>query len=144
VANMSGPYYVYRALTPYIQPSDLADTIILGDPRTTSTHFNAIPGPSYFYWVTNAAIPATSPVVAWLTPPAGPAAGGTSVSIYGDNFTPGSTVTFGGVAATSVVLVNSSKITCVTPAHVAGSVDVRVTNTNGQFGEAIGGFNYGP
>ena len=62
-----------------------------------------------------------------VTPDHGPFAGGTPVTIAGAGFINGSTVEFDGVPATSVVVVNSTTITCVTPAHDGiGAVDVEV------------------
>ena len=50
-------------------------------------------------------------------------AGGTAVTITGTNFAAGATVTFGGTAATNVVVVNSTTITATTPAGSCGSGD---------------------
>ncbi len=72
----------------------------------------------------------------------GSSAGGTSVTIRGTGFASGATVTFGGVAATNVVVNSSTKIFCTTPAHAAGDVDVVVTNTNTASGTLSGGFTY--
>jgi hypothetical protein len=72
------------------------------------------------------------PYVASVTPSTGLAAGGLAVTLLGTGFTGATAVTFGGTAATAVVVVNPSTITCTTPAHVAGTVDTRVTTPNGQ------------
>jgi hypothetical protein len=88
-----------------------------------------------------------SPVVNSVTPNTGSTAGGTAVSISGANFFNPSTVTFGGVAATNVVVVNSTTITATTPAHAAGAVDVVVTDGGaciGATGRLPGGFTYAP
>ena len=73
------------------------------------------------------------PTITGITPFAGPTRGGTPVTIVGTGFgesgTP--TVTFGGVAATSVVRVSSTQLTAVTPAGTAGYVSVTVTPTTG-------------
>lgn len=62
-----------------------------------------------------------------LSPNFGAAAGGTAVTIHGTNFRGSPSVTFGGVAATSVVVVNRTTITCVAPALASGSInDVKV------------------
>ena len=74
----------------------------------------------------------------------GPAAGNTLVSVYGSDFVAGASVQFRGVPATSVTVVNSSRITCRTPANSSGSADVKVVNPNGQEGLLSGGFTYGP
>lgn len=71
-----------------------------------------------------------APTLSGITPPAGSAAGGTVVSLTGTNFGATATVTFDGVAASSVGVVNSTTIVAVTPAHAQGVVDVAVT-TNG-------------
>lgn len=74
-------------------------------------------------------------------PAEGVAAGGTEVTIEGQNLTGVTGVTFGGVAATSVDVVDDSTVTCVTPAHAAGAVDVVVTDNVGSATE-VGGFTY--
>jgi len=62
-----------------------------------------------------------------IDPAFGPIAGGTPVTIYGQGFRVGSTVLFGGSPATSVVVdVSGTFLTCVTPAHQSGEVDVEV------------------
>ena len=66
-------------------------------------------------------------------PNSGSTAGGTAVTITGTNFAAGATVTFGGAAATNVVVVNSTTITATTPAGSAGAVTVTVT-VSGQSG----------
>jgi hypothetical protein len=68
-----------------------------------------------------------APTIKSVVPDKGPLGGGQAVTIVGTNFTGATHVTFGTSAATSVVVVSSTKITAKTPAHVAGVVDVRVT-----------------
>ena len=48
-------------------------------------------------------------------------------------------MTFGGTAATNVVVVSSTTITATTPAGSAGAVTVTVTNSNGQSGSLANG-----
>jgi len=67
-----------------------------------------------------------APEVHALSPQSGLRAGGTAVTVYGANFLAGATVSFGGVAATSVVVTSASVITCVAPAGT-GSANVTVT-----------------
>jgi len=62
-----------------------------------------------------------------LSPAFGVLAGGASVLITGRNFVTGSTITFGGVAATGVVFVDAEHFRCVTPNHAIGYVDVVIT-----------------
>jgi hypothetical protein len=89
--------------------------------------------------------PAPPPVtVTQVNPNNGPFAGGTSVTITGTGFLAGASVTFGGNAATSVVVVNSTTITANTPAHAAGAVNVTVTNTDTTSGTLTNGYTYNP
>ena len=81
-----------------------------------------------------------NPKVGSVTPNTGHTAGGQVVNILGANFTDIATVKFGtSVAAFS--LVSSTQITAITPAHVAGVVDVSVLGPFGT-GTAIQSFTY--
>ena len=71
--------------------------------------------------------PGTAVTVTAVAPAAGSTFGGTAVTITGSGFSSGATVLVGGTAATDVVVVNSTSITAKTPAHAAGTGDVRVT-----------------
>jgi hypothetical protein len=81
------------------------------------------------------------PTVSSVSPNSGPIAGGTGVTLTGTNFAAGATVTFGGTAATNVVVVGSTSITATTSAHAAGAVTVTVT-ASGQSGSLSNGFTY--
>ena len=115
------------------------------------------PGSYYVYGITNDgvnpqvsaysggtltvnAVPVIS--VSGISPNAGALAGGTSVTISGSNFQSGATVTFDGITASSIVFVDSGTLTASTPAHAAGSVDVKVTNPDLTSDTLIGGFTY--
>lgn len=65
-----------------------------------------------------------------VSPDAGTVFGGTAVTITGSGFSLATGVTFGGVAATNVVIVSDTSITCVTPGHASGAVDVVVGNVD--------------
>ncbi|HEV2397944.1 MAG TPA: IPT/TIG domain-containing protein [Candidatus Sulfotelmatobacter sp.] len=82
------------------------------------------------------------PTVTSVSPSSGSTAGGTAVTITGTNFATGATVTFGGVAATNVVVSNSTTITATTPAGTAGAVTVTVTNPGALAGSLTSGFTY--
>jgi hypothetical protein len=77
-----------------------------------------------------------------ISPTSGRAAGGTSVKIAGTGFQSGATVTFGGNAATNVTIVSSNSITATTPPHATGTVNVTVTNPNGQSATLVSGYTY--
>ncbi|MSW63064.1 MAG: hypothetical protein F2830_05340, partial [Actinobacteria bacterium] len=57
-------------------------------------------------------------------------------------FVSGATVTVGGNACTSVVVVSATSITCTTPAGSAGAKDVVVTNSDTGAATSAGGFTY--
>ena len=82
-----------------------------------------------------------TPAISAVSPSSGPTAGGTPVTITGSGFVTGATVSIGGVAATSVIVVSATSITAVTGAHAAGPVDVAVT-TPGGTATSTGGFTY--
>jgi hypothetical protein len=82
-----------------------------------------------------------APTIGSIVPNSGPTAGGTTVVITGTNLT-GGTVTFGGLPATCTVD-SATQITCTSPAHAAGPVDVVVT-TPGGAATSAGGFTYIP
>ncbi len=74
---------------------------------------------------------AALPTVTALSLHTGPSGGGTAVTLTGTDLTGATAVKFGTTAATNVVVVNSTTITCTTPIHVAGKVDVTVTTPLG-------------
>lgn len=67
-----------------------------------------------------------TPVVTSVVPSSGSVSGGQQVTIFGEGFTGATQVEFGGSPATSVVVVDDTHITAVTPAHLSGTVDVEV------------------
>jgi hypothetical protein len=71
------------------------------------------------------------PVVTARSPTGGTTAGGTALTITGTGFESGSTVDIGGAAATGVVVVSATSITCVTPARTAGAKNITVTTPHG-------------
>ncbi|TAK77873.1 MAG: cell surface receptor IPT/TIG domain-containing protein [Dehalococcoidia bacterium] len=82
------------------------------------------------------------PTISALSPNSGTAAGGTRVTLLGSGFVSGITVSFGGVPATSVNVVNSTQITLTTPSGAVGPVAVMVTSPGGSFGGVSNGFTY--
>lgn len=68
-----------------------------------------------------------------VTPAAGPTAGGTRVTVRGDGFESGMTVSFGGEAATvESVASDGTEATLTIPAHAAGLVDLSVETPGGD------------
>lgn len=90
----------------------------------------------------------TGPSITSIVPNSDRAAGGTAITIYGHGFrylSNGSapTVTFGGVAATSVVVVDANTITLVDPSYSGSSGPVDVVITIGSQSYTLpSGFTY--
>ncbi|MGF7182393.1 IPT/TIG domain-containing protein, partial [Tunturiibacter psychrotolerans] len=82
------------------------------------------------------------PTISSVSPTNGSTSGGTVATITGTNFAAGAAVTFGGTAATNVVVLNSTTITATTPAGSAGAVTVTVTNVGSQSGSLANAFTY--
>jgi IPT/TIG domain/Cysteine-rich secretory protein family len=73
-----------------------------------------------------------APSVTGVSPSAGPAGSATAVTITGTGFGSGVTgVKFGTTSAATFSVVNDTTVTAVSPAHVAGTVDVTVTGAAG-------------
>jgi len=85
--------------------------------------------------------PAPTPSITLVNPSSGPTAGFTSITIFGTDFTGATSVTVGGVAATSIVVVSSTAITAISPAHSVGAVNIVVVTPNGTV-TLVGGFTY--
>jgi len=83
------------------------------------------------------------PTITSISPGTGPTSGGTAVTITGTGFQSGATVTFGGRAATDVVVVSATSITARTPLGPANEqLQVNVVVTNPDQSQATGTFNY--
>ncbi len=72
------------------------------------------------------------PVVSQVTYSSGPTGGGSPVVITGSGFTGATSVTFGGVAGTSLTVSSDTRITVAAPAHAVGPVDLVVTTPSGS------------
>lgn len=81
------------------------------------------------------------PTINSIVPSSGTYAGGNNVTINGENFVSGATVTFDGSPA-GVTFVSTSELTVIPPAHAPGAVDVVVTNPDTQSDTEVGGYTY--
>jgi hypothetical protein len=70
--------------------------------------------------------------VSSLSPVSGLAAGGTAVTINGTGLLGTKGVKFDTVQATNVKVVSDTKVTCVTPPHAVGAVNVTVQDASGD------------
>ena len=90
---------------------------------TVTTWAGTSCSPAYYAYV-------ASPAVTGVSPSAGPAAGGASVTITGSYFTNATGVDFGTTPATSFSVDGDTQITAIAPAGT-GTVDVTVTSLGG-------------
>ena len=120
------------------------NVVVVSDTQITADTPEGTPGPATVS-VTNANGDATLglafeyypyPTVTAVTPDNGSSDGAVDVTITGSGYTANAaganTVTIGGVAATNVVIVDDTTITCTTPATSTGLKVVKVTNNNGS------------
>ncbi|MFM7251853.1 MAG: IPT/TIG domain-containing protein, partial [Ilumatobacteraceae bacterium] len=115
-------------------PTTITATVPAGTAGTVEVVVTTVGGPSSTGLTTNDYRYVGAPTVLTVTPAAGPIAGGTPITITGTNFVDVSAatgVTVNGVLATSVVIVDESTITAVTPANPLGSFDVVVAALGG-------------
>lgn len=122
--------------------SNVAIPFVPAGQFVTATATNAVTNDSSAF--SNAVVvpAAPPPTVSAINPHGGPAGGGTSVTITGANFFAGASVTFGGVAASSVTVSSSTQIIAITPSHATGTVDVIVTNADSQRAILRSAFTY--
>ena len=92
----------------------------------------------------DAGVPIPYVEVVSITPVSGSTDGGTTVTVRGNGFLAGSTVTVGGVAATGAVVAGPTALTAVTGAHATGLADVTVTIPGPQSATLAQGFFYAP
>ena len=78
------------------------------------------------------AVPA--PILTQVSQPGAANTGGAMLTLTGQNFQTGATVTIGGVAATNVTVVSGTQITCTVPAKpgVCAAAAITVKNPDGQ------------
>ncbi|MCC5791803.1 MAG: DUF1566 domain-containing protein [Legionellaceae bacterium] len=76
-----------------------------------------------------------------VTPDSGTEVGEAGVTLTGEGLLGATSVRFGGVEASDVVVVNSTTVTAVTPAHAPGPVDV-VVDTPAGGATLVNGYTY--
>ncbi|MGW0615039.1 IPT/TIG domain-containing protein, partial [Streptomyces sp. NPDC002788] len=79
---------------------------------------------AYFFY-------AALPSLTALAPASGTTAGGTAITLTGNDLLGATAVRFDGIAATSFTVNSSTQITAVAPAHAAGAAAVTVTTPGG-------------
>jgi hypothetical protein len=99
-------------------PSGTVDITVTNGSGTSATS-----SADHFTYAADAVLP----TVTGLGTSSGPTGGTTSVTITGTNLASAYGVSFGGVAASSIVVNSATSITAIAPAQTAGTVDVTVT-----------------
>ena len=77
-------------------------------------------------------------------PVRGSASGGTRIQLSGQGFSSSTRVKVDGQACEDTTALSSSSLTCVTPAHEQGSVDVQVVNSDGGQATLASAYTYRP
>jgi hypothetical protein len=88
---------------------------------------------------------ASAPNPSSFLPTVGPTAGGATVTIYGTGFRTGAagySVTFGGLAASDVIVTSTTQIQCKCPPSAPGPVTVSVTDEFAQGADLPGTYLY--
>lgn len=86
-------------------------------------------------------LPYPAPTVTSTSPGTGLVAGGQTVTVNGTGFRANAGLAFGGVPA-NVVSLSSATIMATTTAHPAGTVNVAVTNSDGQSATLVGAYSF--
>ncbi|MFF3689572.1 IPT/TIG domain-containing protein [Streptomyces sp. NPDC002187] len=98
-----------------------AATVTVTTPGGTSNPDNPT---AYFYY-------AAPPALTSITPSSGTTAGGTTVTLAGNELLGATNVSFDTTAAPSFTVDSATQVTAVTPAHTAGAATVTVTTPGG-------------
>lgn len=85
---------------------------------------------------------AVAPVVSSISPATYGVKGGITVTVTGENFEAGATISIGGTICTNPVLLSATQMTCTLPYHFASVVDVVVLNPSGISGTLFNGFSF--
>ena len=99
-------------------------------PTLSATTCGAVATACQYTYTWGASTPTNTPTISSVSPATGPLAGGTSVTITGNNLAGPSAVNFGSTPAASYVANSSTSITAVSPPGT-GSVDITVTTPIG-------------
>ena len=78
--------------------------------------------------------PPSGPSLSAISPTSGTTAGGTACTLTGANLTGCSAVSFGGTAATGIVVDSSTQVRCTSPAKTGGTYGVTATTAYGTSG----------
>ena len=84
------------------------------------------------------------PVISAVTPTGGTPEGGTLITVSGNGLFEGTSVTLGGATCADVEVLGPKALTCVTPPHSEGMVDLTVTDRAGETDTLENAYRYHP
>jgi hypothetical protein len=106
-----------------IDPSNRSDVWVAGEYGTAAGGVN---------WGTAIGeVTFSGPTVTSVAPVTGPTTGGTQVTVQGSNFAPNTSVQFGSVAASKVVVNSATRLVATSPTHGIGPVAVTAVTPDG-------------
>ncbi len=139
----SSPFYFYPGGITEDTQGDFFVTGASGGPTMLTVHpFQATSlngGPVLAKFAPNLA---PAPVLTSVEPAAGPASGGTPITLTGAQFESLSTVTLDGMPTSDLQFLSSTELSAVTRPHAPGMVNVTVTNGDGQTVSLIEAYTY--
>ena len=91
---------------------------------------------------TASSVAATPPMINQLLPSSGSINGGLEITIQGENLSTVNQIIFGQTIITDFEVINTQTIKFVNPAHLAGPVDIILTNTDGEKTTLANAFTY--
>lgn len=118
--------------TTYTVRLDVSDTTPYVHPAMAGTTLN-----TSRVWTVNVTSPGSAISVASIEPTSGPAAGGTTITLHGGGFAPGTVASVGGLPATDVTVVNDRTLTARTPAAPAGLLHAVTATLAGGLGPSF-------
>ncbi len=120
---------IIKVTAPPVQTGGAVDVVVKNPDGQTATFAGA------FRYVGR-------PSIRSLAPMSGETAGGSKITIAGTNFVPGMSASFGGVQATDVRVISSTRLTAIIPSHAVGPVDIVLNTPDGQQVRKAGVFTY--
>ena len=84
------------------------------------------------------------PIITSVSPSSGPSGGGTAITIVGENFKEGATLTIGGKAVSISINEEGTRVTATTPGGTPGPNKVVAMNVKAEEASIAGTFTYNP
>lgn len=122
----------------YVDRNTLTLTTPAGSPGNVSAWLSATTGASYFF--NNVFTYLAPPTLSNVSPNSTDVNGGITITITGNNFSPGMTASIAGIALNSVQYINATTLTANVPVLPEGIQTLSVSNTSGETVSLPGAF----